>query len=191
MGITSSNITGGEDYNPASVAVSGGTINNTTIGATTPTTGKFTTVQATTGLIGVTNGVAPATGLIGEVLEFSLAAASAVSLTSNANLAVVTASVPAGCWDVEGVVGYIPALTTSIAVLKQGATTSVGPFFLGLGTFNQISPQAVPGVLDQIISIPAVRLNFAATTSVYLIARSTFTTSTMTTYGYMRFTRVA
>ena len=38
----------------SSVAITGGTINGTTIGATTATTGKFTTVTATTGIFGGT-----------------------------------------------------------------------------------------------------------------------------------------
>lgn len=38
--------------NASSVAITGGTINGTTIGATTATTGKFTTVTATTGIYG-------------------------------------------------------------------------------------------------------------------------------------------
>ena len=43
-------------YNPASVAITGGTINGTTIGATTPATGKFTTLESTgTGSFGTTN----------------------------------------------------------------------------------------------------------------------------------------
>jgi hypothetical protein len=40
--------------NANSVAITGGTINGTTIGATTATTGKFTTVTATTGVFGGT-----------------------------------------------------------------------------------------------------------------------------------------
>jgi hypothetical protein len=38
--------------NASSVAITGGTIDGTTIGATTATTGKFTTVTATTGIYG-------------------------------------------------------------------------------------------------------------------------------------------
>src|SRR4051812_22558116 len=37
---------GGSSYNPASVAITGGTINGTTIGGTTASTGAFTTVSA-------------------------------------------------------------------------------------------------------------------------------------------------
>ena len=36
-----------DSYDPANVAITGGTINNTTIGATTPSTGVFTTLTAT------------------------------------------------------------------------------------------------------------------------------------------------
>lgn len=38
---------GGSAYNPASVAITGGTINSTSIGATTPSTGAFTTLSTT------------------------------------------------------------------------------------------------------------------------------------------------
>lgn len=41
-------------YNPASVAITGGTINGTTIGATTPSTGTFTTITGQTEVLATT-----------------------------------------------------------------------------------------------------------------------------------------
>lgn len=50
-------------YNPASVAITGGTINGTTIGATTASTGSFTTLNSTGGALNGTIGATtPATG---------------------------------------------------------------------------------------------------------------------------------
>lgn len=42
----------GSVYNPSSVAITGGSINNTTIGATTPSTGAFTTLSASSTVSG-------------------------------------------------------------------------------------------------------------------------------------------
>jgi len=47
---------GGQAYNPQSVAITGGTINNTLIGITTPAEGKFTTAIFTAGGAGFSSG---------------------------------------------------------------------------------------------------------------------------------------
>lgn len=74
-----------KQYNPASVAITAGTINNTTIGASTATTGKFTTIEATS------TGNAVTLSGAGANINFSGAGLAQITTASNQHLALMPA----------------------------------------------------------------------------------------------------
>jgi len=135
-----------------------------------------------------------AAGLLGEYVVSTIASGSAVSLTNNTDANVTSISLTAGDWDVRGLVTFTGGGTTNVTGALIGGinTTSAtlptpGPgysnvFALSTGTFasdGAITAQIVP-----------MRLSLNATTTVYLIARAVFTTSTCSAYGSISARRV-
>lgn len=160
-------------------AFTGTLTNNTAI--TFPTSGTLATKQGTT-----TNDSAAA-GEVGEEIISTVPLGSAVSLTSETDTSVTTISLTAGDWEVMGVVYYLHGETTvgvyyaSACHLGVGLPASLVATLVG----NHNSP-----FLQASTVIPARRVSLASTTTYYLIAKSSFTTSTMAAFGTIRARRV-
>lgn len=149
------------------------------------------------GAAGVTNVVLgsvtndnAAAGYVGEYTSAAVAAGSAVSLTTATTANVTSISLTAGDWDVDGIVQYTPAASTSVTQLTQGSsstTATVG----AQGTFSKwVTAANVLTAVDPAWVIPTTRVSIAATTTIYLVANATFTVSTLTAYGLIRARRV-
>ena len=120
---------------------------------------------------------------IGEYTESSVASGSAVALTSTTAANVTSISLAAGDYEITGVVGYLPAASTSITY-KTGGSSTTSATIGALGTSFALSQAAVvPGAVGQIHVIPSYRLSITETTTVYLVAQATFTVSTLGAYG--------
>lgn len=136
----------------------------------------------TTQTIGVTNGLNAAAGFVGEYIT-ATAAAAAVSLTSPTASNVTSIILTPGDWEVGGVVNYTPTGTTSITVLAQGASSATG----ALGAQDSFSLWAtaanVVGVNIVTNLIPGVRFNVTVATTVFLVAKATFSASTLSAGG--------
>ena len=147
-------------------------------------------VQSTGGLTTTTNDDAPA-GAIGEYIESSVAIGSAVALTTNVEANIASITLTPGDWDVDGVVGFVPAATTSITHLS-GSSSLVSATGGGLGTEAATTfPAIVPGAAQEWFStIPTRRVSIAVNTVVYLTAHTLFTVSTLGGYGVLRARRV-
>ena len=106
--------------NASSVAITGGTINGTTIGATTASTGAFTTLGGTT-ITASTQFSGPGTGLTGTATSLSIGGNAATATTASTATSATTATNLAG-----GASGSLPYQTGA------GATS-----FLGIGSTGQ------------------------------------------------------
>lgn len=137
-----------------------------------------------------------AAGDIGEFISSNIASGSAVALTTGTQTNITSISVTAGDWDVEGLVGYSSAATTSITVVSSSisnvsATVPTGPNNtapMGGGGMNFLRMAAfVPGTTSNAFQLPtgAVRVSLSGTTTIYLVAFSNFTVSTLSAYGYI------
>ena len=172
-------------------------INLTPSASTTPATAAsigntgVLTLKATTGGIAgtVTNDSAVA-GLYGEYAASSVASTT-VSLTTATTANMVTQSLTAGDYDVQGTCVYQTAATTSVTQNICGISTTSAT--LGTdGTYARSTFAAVvPGAVEYMdMPTPVTRISLAATTTVYLVAQSTFTVSTQTAGGVIRVRRV-
>jgi len=168
------------------LAATGGTANNVILGGITPAAAAFTTVvmsstfkpQSVSGVVGTTVADNAQAGSIGE---FVTATGTNVPLTSNTPANVTSISLTAGDWDVTGNIYFTPATGTTIANEVSGiSTTSVTFPAIPLYAFSSLAVSA-----NQEISLipPQTRINVASTTTVYLIAQSSFTVSTLTATG--------
>lgn len=139
------------------------------------------------GIRGTTAADNPAIGSVGETITGAVAAASAVSLTTLTSVNVTSISLSAGDWDVRGNVLFTLASTTTMGYLYCGinttsATLPTGP--AGLAGIAGAGTNATTDVtLAPAINIAPVRINVSSTTTVYLIARAKFGTSTCKAYG--------
>jgi hypothetical protein len=132
-----------------------------------------------------------AAGKVGEYIESILTSGSPVSLTTNAAKTVTSISLTAGDWDVDCVGALLPAATTSITDLIVSLSLVTNTFDATTGRIVQLGMAAfVPGATQQTLVIPPYRFSLSATTTIFLIAQSTFTVSTMGAFGIIRARRV-
>lgn len=140
--------------------------------------------------LGTTTNDAAIAGGVGELLSGTVATGASVSLTTATAANITSVSLTAGDWDVTSVVDYNPGATTSITQLSQGVSSTTAT--LGAqDTFSQTSVAAnVPGANVIALPTPVTRISLAATTTIYLVAKATFTVSTLTAFGTIRARRV-
>lgn len=134
-----------------------------------------------------------AVGKVGEFITATVATASAVSLTSTTAANVTSVSLTAGDWDVTWVVDFKPGATTSVTLMAGSislttATHNTQAGGSGIGTEAFIVEDIAANVLGADFAQvgPTVRCSFSSTQTVYLVASSTFTVSTMGAYGTIR-----
>jgi hypothetical protein len=181
------------------VAVSEGTVNADslwmlttddpiTIGTTALTFARIKVLSAD--LLGTTTNDNAAAGVVGEYVESVVLIDSAISLTTGANANVTSISLSAGDWDVSGVIGIIPAATTSMTFLLGGiSSTSATMPPDARGRFLDRRPAYVPGG-QMMFPLPTTRFSLSSTTSIYLVAQEHFTVSTCGAFGAISARRV-
>lgn len=128
----------------------------------------------------------------GEYVSATIAAGSAVALTTATPANVTSIPLTAGTWDVAGTVGFTPAGTTSITALLGGVsdTTAVLPSATSGARFAQYQAAVVPGAVNPSFATGTTRLVLAVDADVYLVTQATFTVSTMGAYGFLGARRV-
>lgn len=139
---------------------------------------------------GTTTNDNAAAGMVGEIVSATVLAGAAVALINGTVINVTSISLTAGDWDVN-----------AVGVTSAAATTVVGAFGIGISTTSATFPplpstgysQTQGGSVTQPfyhLNTGVVRISIAATTTVFLIGYSNFSTSTNTMYGQIRARRV-
>lgn len=142
-------------------------------------------------IVGTTTNDSAATGSIGEPLETVLLQASAVTLTSNTGLDIVTLSLSAGDWEVSGSIGFLPGATTSFTVLHGSWSTTANTTNTTIGRyFQHASPAYVPTAIPMAYAVPTYRFSLSSTTTVRLVGLAVFTSTAPTAFGIIRARRV-
>lgn len=160
-------------------AVTGETGSGALVFGTTPTLSQPNVVGT------ITNDNAAA-GSVGEVISSTVLNAAAVALTSNVAANVTSISLTPGDWDVWGNVATKPAGTTTTAGVA-GAINTVSatlPTYPNSGAVADM-PYAAGAGQSCTFSVGKMRLSLAVTTTVYLVAQSTFSVSTSAAYGFI------
>ena len=158
--------------------------------------GNAVTMPGTLAVTGKLSGAGTATnddaaaGVIGEVATCSLVSGSATALSTGTTKDICSVSLTAGDWDVTGIAGFTPAATTTVNVMQYGFTTTSATLNVAANV-GQYSPNgAVFGGYVHSLTVPTARMSLASTTTVYLAEMSTFGTSTMAGWGYLKARRV-
>jgi len=143
-------------------------------------------------IVGVSTSSSAPAGAVGELISSNIAVGSAVSLVNNTAKTVTSISLTAGDWDVSATVAFSAgALTTSTAFIGAvSATNNTLPTIAGSGGYTQVGLSVSAGGLTPVLPTGTVNVKLASTTTIFLVAESTFATSTMSAYGFLRATRV-
>src|SRR5438132_1360022 len=127
----------------------------------------------------------------GEYVTATLATGSSITLTTNTAANVTSISLTAGDWDVTGAVDFIFGATTSYTNLVGSISTTSATIGAQDSLFDFETPAAVPTAgADCTFAVPTVRVSIASTTTVYLVAKGTFTVSSLKSYGTIRARRI-
>jgi hypothetical protein len=164
---------------------------HTNLVATFASTGNATftgAVTATGGIVGVTTNSNAAAGNVGEIVTAVVDSGSGVSLTSTVVANATSISLTAGDWDVTGVVGYDTSGATVSQFLQglNNASAAVGP----TGAFSKVAQSLSGDTNNWYHMVPTYRFSLSATSTVYLLARATFSAGTVSAFGAIRARRV-
>lgn len=128
---------------------------------------------------------------VGELISSTVATGSSVSLSTGTAANVTSVSLTAGDWDCSGVVDYTFGATTSYTIAQQGvSTTSATIGAQDSFTMFETTATVPTASVDPAWSIPVVRVSVASTTTTYLVAKATFSISTLKAYGTLRCRRM-
>lgn len=146
--------------------------------------------EDTTQLIGVTNGSNAAAGFVGEYIESIVLNGGALPLTTATALNVTSIALTPGDWDVSGFVAFNVAGTTTVGQFAGGSSTATAAFQAGSFFSVLYPPSSVMGAGSAIHPLITFRYNLVAATTMFLVAQSTFGTSTNAAFGTIRARRV-
>jgi hypothetical protein len=169
------------------------------IGGTTPAAAAFTTLSAsglltvssTAGIKGTTLADSANAGSVGEYVTSTVLLGSAVALTTGVAINVTSISLTAGDWNVWGTVAFAPAGTTTVSAISGSISTTTGTMATvpGGGSSFALATTLTTGAA-QSHPVGMTRISVAATTTVFLVAQSTFAVSTNAAYGIINARRI-
>lgn len=139
----------------------------------------------------ITNDNGPS-GTVGEYIQSIVTSGSAVSLTTATSTTITSISLSPGDWDVDTLIQYNPANTTSFTSLSTSLSLVNNTSDITPGRYNNVPQGTIVanGVVTYSAGIPAYRFSLATTTTIYVIADPIFSVSTMTGFGLLRARRV-
>lgn len=145
----------------------------------------------TSGLVsGTTTNDNAAAGTLGEYSSSGVASTT-VSLTTATPVNLHSVSLAAGDYDVQGIGVFQTAVNTSVTATQVGLSTTTGTFGADGSYTRDNFAAVVPGAIEWKDAVtPVFRISLATTTTVYLVGQSTFTVSTQTAGGVIRWRRM-
>lgn len=143
-----------------------------------------------TAILGTNTNDSAAAGWVGERVYAELTSGSATSLSDTVAKNITSISLPAGDWDVAAVVHFIPANTTTVTLLTCSVSTTSATLDTTPSRLATLGISYTSGGNVASVQNPTTQFSLSATTTVYLVGRATFGTSTCTAYGRIEARRV-
>jgi len=124
---------------------------------------------------------------VGEYISQNVPIGSAVVLATGTSANVTSISLAAGDWDVSGIVGFTAGGSTTATVFEGGinTTTNTLPTPPGAGAYFQIGVSVGAAGVEPVQPVGVTRMSLSGTTTVYLVAQSTFAISSMSAFGFI------
>lgn len=139
---------------------------------------------------GSIDGSSAPVGSWGEDFTNTLASGSAISLANDTTANIISLSLTPGDWMVYGTAVFNPDTTTTTTYLQSAISTTSAALPTDPWDSNLIPLAVALTSVDATVIAPVRPLRITSTTTVYLVARSGFTLSTMTGYGRIYAKRV-
>ncbi|AET91091.1 putative membrane-localized protein [Burkholderia sp. YI23] len=137
--------------------------------------------------VGVTNGGNAAAGAIGEYKSSDVPIGSPVALTAGTAANITSVSLTAGDWLCSGTATFLQTGTTGVTTIAAGMNTTSATMPLteqqGYAALNLTF--ATGSAYANAITVGNWRYNVTTTTTVYLVAKASFTSSTESAYGFI------
>lgn len=125
-------------------------------------------------------------GNLGEYIESAIASPGG-SLTNLTAANVTSISLTGGDWDVSLNGAFLTGATTNLTQTIVGLSTTSATLDLSPGKFSvQNFAPTVFGAVNQTNVLQNYRISLASTTTVYFVARASFSVSTVTVWGLIR-----
>lgn len=192
--ITADTATNAAHATTADAATNAGHATNSDTATSAATAGSASTASTATtatkalSMQGVTDGSAAAAGFVGEFVQALLDAASAVTLANNTVSNVLSISLTAGDWDVDGSLNF----SSTVATVTGGAAGITATS----ATLPTDGSEVCDGVLSSLltsasgVTMPRKRISIATTTTIYAVGRKTFAVGAVKAYGCMSARRI-
>jgi len=139
-------------------------------------------------ILGAVNASTAAAGMLGEVFSSAVASGSAVVLATATTTNVTSISLTAGDWDVSGNINIAGSTATYTQGVGGTSTTSVTLPTDGTEVYSG-AQFTLLSVTDG-LTVPRKVVNVSSTTTVYLVAKATFSAGTMTAFGSITARRI-
>lgn len=186
-------VTGGYSNNPT-LEITPGNPGRILVG--NPTDDTTTALQVngairpsqTGGIIATTTNNDASAGSVGEAISSLVAVGSPVSLTTNTGTNVTSISLTAGDWDVSGNVNLTEGTATVTGASAGITSTSATVPTNGSEVYSGVQVTLLSGTDS--ITLPPKRFSLSGTTTVYLVAKSTFSAGTVDAFGSILARRV-
>ncbi|CAB3754525.1 hypothetical protein B7G54_11980 [Burkholderia puraquae] len=151
-------------------------------GSSTPEPVAATTISATglispTSSIGIKGTATNDNAQAGSVGEFQNPSGTLTTLTNASYTNLVSQSLAAGDWDVQAIINFVPAGTTTATQYIAGISTTSATLG-GFGSYALYGSN-FPAGQGQYLTSPVTRISLSAATTVYCIGEASFSTSTM------------
>lgn len=142
-------------------------------------------------IFGTRSNDSAAPGDVGEIIT-GTATAGSINMTSPNAINVTSVALSAGDWDCRGVVSRTLNAATSVTELVQSISQTTGTLSGSLidGSTTQLDTAANVMVGNTTLPVGPFRVSLAANTTVFLVAKDTFTVNTDATGGSLSCRRV-
>ena len=164
----------------------------TLVGDATLSTGNVIFSTSGKGIQGTTTNDSASAGVVGQYVSSTVAPGSLIALTSGTATNITTISLTAGDWDVAGIVGFGGISGTSVVAFvgaNASSTSAAISSSIGIQVLMNGSTQ-ISTVADMTAALPVYRYSLASTTTMYLVARASYTTGSIGAYGTLSARRI-
>lgn len=137
---------------------------------------------------GVTDGSDASAGQIGEAVSSMMSFGNAQGLSTGVAFNLFTLSLTAGDWDVEANVNF--SMTSATSTDRSCGINTTSQTIPSDGTGVSSAVQTTTATVVDGLTIPRKRVSLAATSNVYVVAKSTFAAGSVAVYGGVTARRV-
>lgn len=141
----------------------------------------FGSLNVSGGIEGVQNGSNAVTGTVGEYLSNQVSGTTPLAITSDVSTNILSLLLSPGDWDVSGNIGLsFPSGSNSIIA----AISTIAATIPGAPAGGALYESGGPMTFFSVNSLGTLRVNVSTNTSVFLVARATFT-GTGNAFGFI------